>query len=295
MNLREATGMLKLAGRYVAGDRRPLLLGMVITERCNLDCHYCLSHTDPSVHFTFAQAQQVLQEAYERGHRALYFTGGEPMLWRDGRATLQDVVVFARKLGFLYFQIYTNGTLPFSVAASTYIVTLDGPRVVHEQIRPATYDRIIQNVRDARQRNIYSSMTICRQNYHAVREYIREVTATKLFRGIWFNIFTGTPQEREKLGLSDEQRRQALDEIWKCKSDGYPIMLSRPAYEAWRSNLWPRPLSQTEICTPHGFWQCCRDVAAPGVCEQCGYTGCIELSQIFAGKAGSILQAYKMA
>jgi MoaA/NifB/PqqE/SkfB family radical SAM enzyme len=295
VNLRETTGMLKLAGRYIARDRRPLLLGMVITERCNLACHYCRSHTDPSVHFTFTHAQHVLREAYERGHRALYFTGGEPMLWRDGRATLRDVVDFARGLGFCYFMIYTNGTLPFSVPASTYIVTLDGPRAVHERIRPGTYDRIVQNVRDANREDIYASMTICRQNFHAVRDYVQEVSAMKLFRGIWFNVFTGTPLQREKFGLTDEQRTMALEEIWKCRSEGYPVMLSKPAYHAWRANDWPRPLSQTEICTPGGFWQCCRDVATPGVCEQCGYAACIELSQVFAGKLSSLFQAYKSA
>lgn len=295
MNLRETAGMLRLAGRYVVGDRRPLLLGMVITERCNLACHYCRSHTDPSVHFTFAGAQQVLREAYDRGHRLLYFTGGEPMLWRDGRARLRDVIDFARELGFLYFLIYTNGTLPFSAPASAYIVTLDGPRAIHEQIRPGTYDHILENVRNAKERNIYASMTLCRQNFHAVRDYVHEVAAMKLFHGILFNIFTGTPLEREQWGLNDQQRTQALDTLWKCRCEGYPIMLSRPAYESWRMNHWSRPLPQVEICTPRGFWQCCRDVVTPGVCEECGYGSCIELSQAFAGKFASLFQACKIA
>ena len=295
MNIRKTLGVLMLAGRYVVRDRRPVLLGMVITERCNLLCEYCRSHTNPSVHFTLAKARQTLEEAYARGHRAIYFTGGEPMLWRDGHATLCDVVDFARGLGFCHFMIYTNGTLPLSVADSTYTVTLDGPRAVHEQIRPGTYDRIIQNVRNAGRGNIYASMTICRRNFHAVRDYIDEITATKLFRGIWFNIFTGSRLERAHLGLSDEQKIHALDEIWKCKTEGYPIMLSKPAYEAWRTNSWTRPLTQSEICTPQGFWRCCRDVAAPEVCEQCGYAGCIELSQVFAGRLASILQFCKLA
>ena len=88
MNASDSFAAFRVATRRLLADRRPVLLGMVLTERCNLNCAYCRSHTNNDVHFTFDRAKQILHEAYARGHRAMYVTGGEPMLWRDGKHSL---------------------------------------------------------------------------------------------------------------------------------------------------------------------------------------------------------------
>lgn len=291
MNFSDSCAALRLASRYVLGDHRPLLLGMVLTERCNLSCSYCRSHRDVSVHFTYEKAKRILEEAYARGHRTMYVTGGEPMLWCDGTYKLADILAYARELGFFYFGVYTNGTWPLTISDCTYFVTFDGPREVHEQSRPGTYDQMLKNIRAAGSKRVLASMMISRRNCQFVGEYVREVAATGLFRGIWFNLFTGTPEQRAEWGLSAKQRIAVLDALWQHKRNGYPVMLSGSAYKAWRSNNWPRPLTQSEICTPAGFWRCCRDIGSPAVCEECGYGACVELSQLFGWKPAAMLQA----
>jgi MoaA/NifB/PqqE/SkfB family radical SAM enzyme len=295
MNFGESCGALRLASRYVLGDCRPVLLGMVLTERCNLSCSYCRSHTDVSVHFTFEKAKRTLEEAYARGHRTMYVTGGEPMLWRDGTYKLDDILAYARKLGFFYFWVYTNGMQPLTISDCTYCITFDGPREIHEQSRPGTYDQILENTRAAASKRVFASMMISRHNCQFVGEYVREVAATGLFRGVWFHLFTGTPEQRSEWGLSAKQRIAVLGTLWQHKQNGYPVMLPRPAYKAWRSNTWPRPLMQVEMCTPAGFWRCCRDVGSPAVCEECGYAACVELSQLFGWKPAALLQAMRSA
>ena len=291
MNFRDSCAALRLASRHVLGDHRPVLLGMVLTERCNLSCSYCRSHSNPSVHFSYDEAKCALQKAYARGHRTMYVTGGEPMLWSDGTYSLVDILAYARKLGFFYLGVYTNGTRPLTISDCTYFVTFDGPRQVHEQFRPDTYEQILENVRASGSNRVFASMMISQLNCQFVDEYVTEVATTRLFRGIWFNLFTGTPEQHAVWGLSAEQRAAALDKLWQYKKKGYPIMLSRSAYKAWRSNNWPRPLRQSEICTPTGFWRCCRDIGSPEICEECGYGACIELSQLFDWKPTAILQA----
>jgi MoaA/NifB/PqqE/SkfB family radical SAM enzyme len=293
VNLRESCAALRLASRYVLGDRRPVLLGMVLTEACNLSCSYCRSHIDASVHFTYQQATCTLKEAYVRGHRTMYVTGGEPMLWRDGTYKLVDILAYARELGFFYFGVYTNGTAPLTISDCTYFITFDGPREVHEQSRTGTYNRILENVRAAESKKVFASMMISRLNCQSVGQYVREIAATRLFRGIWFNLFTGTREQRAVWGLSAEQRVAVLDTLWQHRQNGYPVMLSKSAYEAWRSDTWPRPLTQTEICTPAGFWPCCRDIGNPTVCEACGYGACVELSQLCAWKPTALVQTMR--
>ena len=52
-----------------------------------------------------------MRDAWQARIRELYFSGGEPMLWRDGGRTLEDAVVEARRIGFFHVHVYTNGTL----------------------------------------------------------------------------------------------------------------------------------------------------------------------------------------
>ena len=148
--------MQKLASRllyafktFVLRQEKPYLFGLVITDKCNLNCFYCESKNSGKYHFTSELAFSVLRNAYNRGHRSLYFTGGEPMVWNDNGCDISNLVKFARDLGFLDVFIYTNGTLPMNVSSCNYIVTIDGPREIHNEIREDTYDLIIGNVKKA--------------------------------------------------------------------------------------------------------------------------------------------------
>ena len=59
-------------------QHRPWLAGLVITDKCNLNCHYCESKNNGQYHFTWPEMCQALDAAYRGGCRSLYFTGGEP-------------------------------------------------------------------------------------------------------------------------------------------------------------------------------------------------------------------------
>ena len=61
------------------------MLYEVITRGCHV------SNTGRS-DMTWAQVVTVMQNAWARGFRELYFSGGEPMLWRDADYTLEDAI-----------------------------------------------------------------------------------------------------------------------------------------------------------------------------------------------------------
>jgi Fe-coproporphyrin III synthase len=279
---------------FILRKELPYLFGMVITDKCNLDCFYCESKNSGMYHFTFEQAKDTLQDAYKRGHRSLYFTGGEPMIWEDDGHNLEELVVMARDLGFHEVFIFTNGTIPLAIKNCNYIVTIDGPREIHDRIRDGSYDLILNNVKDAVTEAVFASITFSKENVGYVEQFVREVADTKLFRGISFNLLTHWPEIVEKFGVSEEQRINLLDHLWELKQNGYPIVLSKAAYTALRKNDWKRPIPQIELGTKDKIFTCCRDVGNPSVCENCGYANCVEVSQILAFKPSAMWQVLRV-
>lgn len=278
---------------FILRKNSPYLFGMVVTDKCNLNCFYCESKNSGRYHFTSDKAEICLRDAYGRGHRSLYFTGGEPMLWTDNKHNLADLTNYARKLGFLDILITTNGTVPLSIKDCTYFVTIDGPKEIHNKIRANSYDLIMRNVQNAATKNIFASITFNKTNFEHAEQFVREITGLNLFKGISFNLLTHCPEIVEKYGVTAEERTQLLDKLWKLKKEGYPIRLSRAAYIALCDNNWKRPIPQIELGTNKKIFTCCRDVNNPSICENCGYVSCVEVSQVFALKPSAIWEILK--
>jgi MoaA/NifB/PqqE/SkfB family radical SAM enzyme len=279
---------------FILKQELPYLFGMVITDKCNLNCFYCESKNSGRYHFSFDQAKKTIRDAYKRGHRSLYFTGGEPMIWEDNGHDLDELVRFARDIGFLDVFIFTNGTRPLSIANSNYIVTVDGPKDIHDKIRSNSHDVILENARNAVTKNVFASITFSKANVQHLHRFVEEVNGTKLFKGISFNLLTHWPEIVQEHGISLEERKKLLDDIWQLKGEGYPIVLSRAAYKALRNNDWKRPIPLIELGTKDRIFQCCRDIDNPSVCAQCGYANCAEVSQMLSLKPSALWQVLRM-
>jgi MoaA/NifB/PqqE/SkfB family radical SAM enzyme len=279
---------------FVLRKESPYLFGMVITDKCNLNCFYCESKNSGKYHLRFEEAQEALRDAYMRGHRSLYFTGGEPMIWEDHGHGLDELVAFARDVGFLEVFIFTNGTVPLSIEQCNYIVTIDGPRAVHNQIRSNSYDLVLKNVENAMTKAIFASITFSKENARYLDQFVKDVSATNLFRGISFNLLTHWPEVVKEHGLPRDERKALLDRLWELKKSGYPIVLSWAAYQALKNNDWKRPIPQIELGTKEKVFKCCRDVENPAVCDNCGYANCVEVSQILAFKPSAMWQVLRM-
>jgi MoaA/NifB/PqqE/SkfB family radical SAM enzyme len=280
---------------FMLGQQLPYLFGIEVTDRCNLDCFYCEGKNKGRYYFSYKQACQTLSDAYNRGHRALYFTGGEPMIWQDGDRRLSDLVRYAKQLGFNEIIVYTNGTQSLDIKGCKYFVTIDGPREVHNRIRNDTYDLVLENVRQATANTIFASITITKANIQYLDTYVKDITATGLFRGIAFNLLTHWQEIVARYGFSGVERERVLDHVWALKQQGYPIFLSAAAYKALRNNDWKRPIPQIELgLSPDETYTCCRDIGNKEICDSCGYVNCAEVSQILALKPSAIWQAIQM-
>jgi len=165
-------------------------LSLAIAQKCNLGCTYCYAQqgefggaAQNMTRQAAEQAVDLLVNGAAPGARLnLAFLGGEPLA---NRALLQETTRRARTLAdqrgvTLGFSITTNGTLLteedaafFETFGFAVTVSLDGPREVHDRLRPfksgqGSFDRIMRNVAPllARQRRmqVTARVTVTPQN-----------------------------------------------------------------------------------------------------------------------------------
>ena len=80
--------------------KKPILGTVIVTDKCNLKCKHCSVNNITAIVHPYAQIRGEMQQLYDMGVRILFFCGGETFLWRDGRRTLRDLVVEAKKWDF---------------------------------------------------------------------------------------------------------------------------------------------------------------------------------------------------
>jgi sulfatase maturation enzyme AslB (radical SAM superfamily) len=175
------------------------------------------------------------------------------------------------------------------------MVTIDGTMEIHNDIRDGSYDRIINNVQAAATSDIYATITVTKGNVGELEAIIASITEHGLFKGISFNLLTHCKEIVRDHGFTGDERIELLDRIWMMKKNGYPIVFSKAAYKAMRANTWKRPIRQIELATRDELFTCCRDVVDPDICENCGYSGCVEVSQVLALKPSAMWEMYRVA
>ena len=100
----------------------PILGTVIVTDKCNLHCKHCSVNNITAVIHPYTQIRKEMQILYDMGIRILFFCGGETFMWRDGDKTLRDLVIEAKKMGFLIVNVVTNGTWPIDLPEATLIL-----------------------------------------------------------------------------------------------------------------------------------------------------------------------------
>lgn len=92
-----------------AGQENLEFMWLELTSRCNLRCVHCYAGAGPdgADDLPTEYWKGALKEAFCLGCRQVQFTGGEATLRDD----LEDLVGFARDLGYEFVEIFTNATL----------------------------------------------------------------------------------------------------------------------------------------------------------------------------------------
>lgn len=271
---------------------QPLILGINLTDHCNLHCQHCIFHSGQR-HLSTEQSLCLVRDYYRKGARILFLQGGEVFLWPAGRTALENLIAQAKHEGYFQVAITTNGTYPIETGADLVWVSLDGTKKNHNRIRGDTYDQIIQNLRTSSHRKITLNMTINGLNYKDIEAVATVASSMTSINGVSYNFHTpffGT----EDLMLSLEDKRKCVDRIIHLKRQGYPVINSYAALRAQKTNNYTRPVSLIVLIEQGRAYPCCFGRVDPEVCKKCGYGIIAELSLLARGNINVIREALKL-
>jgi len=283
------TSFMKFAGfgikTILFKKKDPILGTVIVTDKCNLHCKHCSVNNITAVIHPYSQIRNEMQILYDMGVRILFFCGGETFMWRDGDKTLRDLVIEAKKMGFLIVNVVTNGTWPIDLPeANLILLSLDGDKEHHNIIRGDTYDKIFENISKATANNICFYMAINQINKDSVVDVCRKARDTKNVKAVSFNFHTPYPDTKE-LALSKEEKAKVCETIkYMKKKEKAPIFNLISAFPYLINNTFPTPCHQCVVIENGKISTCGRCIDVPGLCEKCGYFFVAEYTLLFKGK-----------
>lgn len=270
-------------GARFLGRRRPLQSVIFVSDRCNLACKHCSVYNQVNpLSKTMAQLEEEMRYCYSLGSRFIDFEGGEPFLWKDGDADINDLIRLAKKIGFYSCTITTNAQKPFhSDEAGAIWVSLDGVGEYHDRVRgEGVFARLEKNVAACGHKALTANMAINTLNYEAVARTIEYVEASPYFKSISFSFhtpFKGT----EYLTVDQKTREEIIDLILSYKKKGYHIMNTSVGLRKMkRLDFEPQCWVTNFIFTDGTRLPQCAG-KEQGVCDQCGFGMAGEMNALF--------------
>ena len=261
----------------------PILGTIILTDKCNLKCRHCSVNNITAVIHPYEQIKQEMKLLYEMGVRILFFCGGETFLWQDSGKNLRDLVVEAKEAGFLIVNVVTNGTFPIDLPeADLILLSLDGNREKHSQIRGNTYDTIISNIQQASSDNICFYMAINQINKDTIKDVCQKAMELANVRAVSFNFHTPYPDTKE-LALSREEKAGCCAVIARMIKEGAPVFNLKSAFPYLINNTFPTPCRQCVVMENGRLSICGRCIDVPDLCSQCGYFFAAEYTLLFRG------------
>lgn len=284
-------GIKYVLRHHLSNRRVPLICGLVLTNQCNLRCRHCRIPSRSDRHLSFEEITGVIDSYYQEGGRCLYLHGGEPLLWRDGKHGVEEIVDYAHDVGFLTVVIYTNGTFPLRTSADTVFVSLDGLQETHDRLRGASFTRIMDNIRDSTHPALFINFTINNRNKDELEGFLSHIHGVKQIRGTFF--YFHTPYYgHDELYIEPAERAVILRSLLDCKRR-YRILNSRAGLHSARKNDWKRPLKICSVYEKGDRYECCRYSDDPELCRNCGYLSYAEIDQTLKLKPSAVLNALK--
>ncbi len=275
------------------GKRIPILAGFKITQKCNLTCRHCPFWKKPEqITLSFKKVVAILQSLRESGIRIIIFEGGEPLLWKDGRYTLHDVVQEARK-NFFSVGVVTNGTFPLDVPSDVLWVSIDGLHETNRQIRGSIFQQVVHHIETSRHANLLVNITINTVNHKEIPALIKYFTGKVRGFTIQFHYPYDGDQE---LCLTGANRGAVLQELLNLKRKGYPVLDSYDCLKVLQNNSWRCQDWMIANVEPDGHVNrgCYVKNRAAVDCAVCGFAAHAEISRAFQLKLAPFLAGVKI-
>jgi MoaA/NifB/PqqE/SkfB family radical SAM enzyme len=284
-------GVKYFTNYWIRGKASHLICGLVLHNRCNLRCRHCTIVDRPAFAMTYHEAVEVMDGIFAEGARCLYLEGGEPFLWKEGHYTMEDIVIYAKKKGFLSVIIYTNGTRPVESAADTIFVSVDGLQDTHDRLRGKSFEKIMDHIRHSIHPSIFINYTINSINKNDVIGFCEFVNEIPQIKGTFF--YFHTPYYGyDDLYLDPAAKKEILETLISLKGR-YKILNSTAGIKSAMRNDWKKRLDICRVYEGGKYYTCCRESHNETLCKDCGYLSYAEIDQTLKLKPGAVINALK--
>ena len=183
-------GIKYIINHQIFKKNTPLICGITVTNKCNLECRHCRIAQRGINKISFKEAIFAIDSFYNEGGRTLYIQGGEPFIWRDRNYNLENIVDYSHKIGFFTTIIYTNGTIPIKTSADTVFISIDGLEKTHDYLRGKTFNRIMKNIHESKHPSLYINYTINSYNKDEIQDFCEYINGINQIQGIFFYFHT---------------------------------------------------------------------------------------------------------
>ncbi len=270
--------------------KNPILGTIIVTDKCNLKCKHCSVNNITAIIHPYSQIKNEMKILYDMWIRILFFCGWETFLWRDWDKTLRDLVIEAKKMGFLIVNTVTNGTFKLDLPeADLILLSLDWDKTHHNIIRGNTYDKIMENIKNATSNNICFYMAINQINKNCIKDVCIKARDTKNVRAVSFNFHTPYPDTKD-LALSKKEKAKCCEDIKEMMKEKCPVFNLKSAFPYIIDNSFPTPCHQCVVIENWKISTCGRCIDVKWLCEKCGYFFVAEYTLIFKGKIKIIIE-----
>lgn len=275
---------------FLLKKKDPILGTIILTDKCNLHCKHCSVNNITAIVHPYSQIKKEMEQLYEMGVRILFFCGGETFLWQSEGKTLRDLVIEAKQMGFMIVNTVTNGTYPLDLPeADLILLSMDGDKARHEDIRGPVYDTIIKNIENATSDNICFYMAINKINKDTIKDVVYTANRLKNVRAVSFNFHTPYPDTKD-LALTKKEKQECCNVIKQLMKEKMPIFNLKSSMKHLVNNSFPTPCYQCVVMENGKLSTCGRCIEVPGLCEQCGYWFVAEYTLLFKGNLKVIFE-----
>jgi MoaA/NifB/PqqE/SkfB family radical SAM enzyme len=216
------------------------MLSIEITRECPLSCPGCYAYGDKHLGdgVTLRQLVDFRGDELVKGvlklvrlHRPLHVSlvGGEPLV---RHRELSRILPALSAMG-VFTMVVTSAVIPIpmewmSLPRTLVAVSVDGlPEHHDERRKPATYDRILRNIRD-RQVNIHWTITrpmVRRPRY--LEEYVSFWNVRPEVKRIWVSVYSPQQDEQSAEMLTQDDRQLVAEHLPGLRAR-YPKLLMSP-------------------------------------------------------------------
>lgn len=262
----------------------PIISALILNNTCNLHCQHCSVSNLGDTPATFSEVKSDIDLLYSKGARILLITGGEPFLWSDNNYKLNDVINYAKKLGFFRVGACTNGTFPLESTADYLFVSLDGDEASHNDLRnKEIFQTVVDHISTSKHDEIYITYTITKLNVDMFEGQVKNIFNIPNVKSVTINLFTPyVGLDKSELRLSSEEKQDALKRMLKLKLQ-YPkkILNSKVGIQTLLSDAWERPVWGGIVVDRGQLSSCC---CRTDICDEISRKdcGCVNAAETWA-------------